>query len=75
MSRLEISEVFPSLYNLTISATEAAPILGASKSSIYNAIKDGSFPFPVIRIGERIVIPTAPIREALRITDEPNQAA
>lgn len=48
-----------------------APILGMSASSIYAAIKEGTFPFPTIRIGGRIVIPTAPIREALGFTDSP----
>lgn len=47
-----------------------AKILNCSPSSIYAAIKDGSFPFPVIRIGERIVIPTAPIRKALGIDEK-----
>ena len=36
-----------------------------SKSAVYAAIRDDKFPFPVLRIGGRIVIPTAPIREAL----------
>lgn len=58
------------LNNMTITVRPLADVLQCSPSSIYTAIKDGSFPFPVIRIGERIVIPTAPIREALGITEK-----
>ena len=54
----------------TITVRPLATILECSPSSIYTAIKDNTFPFPVIRIGERIVIPTAPIREALGLTEK-----
>lgn len=57
--------MMPALDGNTITVQPLAKELGCSPSSIYAAIKDGTFPFPVIRIGERIVIPTAPIREAL----------
>lgn len=53
------------LKDLTITVKPLASILNCSPSSIYTAIKENTFPFPVIRIGERIVIPTAPVREAL----------
>ncbi|MGO2612856.1 helix-turn-helix transcriptional regulator [Corynebacterium flavescens] len=49
----------------TIQVRPLAEILQCSASSLYAAIKDDTFPFPVIRIGGRIVIPTAPIRAAL----------
>lgn len=58
------------LDGLTITVRPLAKELECSPSSIYSAIKDGTFPFPVIRIGERIVIPTAPIREALGINEK-----
>lgn len=55
----------PSLEGPTTDAGSVAPWLGMSKSAVYAAIRDDKFPFPVLRIGGRIVIPTAPIREAL----------
>lgn len=54
----------------TITVQPVAKILNCSPSSIYASIKDNTFPFPVIRIGERIVIPTAPIRKALGIEEK-----
>lgn len=68
------TEKFTKLFEPTITAVEVAPILGMSKSATYAAIRAGEFPFPTIRIGSRIVIPTAPIREALGITNEPQAA-
>lgn len=58
------------LNGVTTTVVPVSKILGCSPSSIYTAIKDGTFPFPVIRIGERIVIPTAPIREALGLVEK-----
>lgn len=56
----------------TITVPAVAPILGMSASSVYASLKEGTFPFPFIRIGGRIVIPTAPIRAGLGLdTDEP----
>lgn len=44
---------------------ELAKMLGVSKASVYNAIKAGTFPFPVIKIGERYVIPRQPVDAAM----------
>lgn len=66
------------LYKPTITASAVAPFVGMSKSAVYAAIRDDKFPFPVLRIGGRIVIPTAPIRDALGIdqdTDNTPEAA
>lgn len=59
------ASTLPSLDGPSTDAGTVAPLLGMSKSAVYAAIRDDKFPFPVIRIGGRIVIPTAPIREAL----------
>lgn len=59
----------------TITVRPLAPILDCSPSSIYAAIREETFPFPVIRIGERIVIPTAPIREALGLSINEKEVA
>lgn len=63
----------PPLEGPTTDAASVAPWLGMSKSAVYAAIRDDKFPFPVLRIGGRIVIPTAPIREALGL-DTPEVA-
>ena len=59
----------------TISIRDAAPLLGISASTAYAAVKAGTFPFPHIKIGGRIVIPTAPIREALGFIEQPQAVA
>lgn len=62
----DFREQYPELFNHpTIPATEIHPILGMSKTAVYTAIKNGNFPFPTLRVGGRIIIPTAPIRAAL----------
>jgi excisionase family DNA binding protein len=47
----------------TITVPEAAEILGVSRSTIYRAIKAGTF--PVVQIGSRVVIPTAALARLL----------
>lgn len=39
----------------------AGSILGLSRTQAYGAIERGTFPVPVIRVGRRMVVPTAPI--------------
>jgi excisionase family DNA binding protein len=40
-----------------VTVEEAANLLGESRSTFYRAIKDGTFPLPVYRIGRRMKIP------------------
>jgi excisionase family DNA binding protein len=40
-----------------LSVEEAAILLGETRSTLYRAVKDGTFPLPVFRIGRRIRIP------------------
>ncbi|MCX7444390.1 helix-turn-helix domain-containing protein [Corynebacterium sp. P7003] len=58
----------------TISVREAARLLGIGESSAYTAIRNNQFPTPVIKIGGRYVIPTAPLRQLLGV-DAPKEAA
>ena len=57
-----------------ISADEAFAELGIDRTTGYRAIKEGTFPTPVIRVGRLIRIPTAALRRLLDgaplITDE-----
>ena len=47
----------------TCSVTEAAAVLGISRQSAYNAIEAGEL--PSLRLGRRIVVPVARLRELL----------
>ena len=51
---------------LTFTVDECAKQIGVSRVSLYNAINRGEFTH-VIRIGRRILIPKAAIRELLSI--------
>ena len=54
--------------NLTISVGEAGEALGGlSRNASYRAVKTGEI--PSIRIGGRIVVPTAPLRKMLRMDE------
>lgn len=53
------------LTNHTTNLREAGKALGIGESSSYAAVKNGTFPVPVIKIGGRYTVPTAPLRELL----------
>ncbi len=44
-------------------------ILGLSKASTYEAVRRGDI--PVIRIGRRLLVPTAALRRMLQLDDAP----
>lgn len=46
-----------------LSVEEAARILNMGKSTLYRHLADGSIPF--VRIGKRVLVPTARLREFL----------
>jgi excisionase family DNA binding protein len=47
----------------TVRVEQAAQLLGISRQSAYAAARAGEL--PVLRIGRRYVVPTAPLREML----------
>ena len=53
----------------TCTVPDVAEALGVSEWAVYEAIKRGTFPVPVLRVGRRIVIPTVPLRRALGMED------
>jgi excisionase family DNA binding protein len=55
----------------TMQVGEFARAIGISKASAYEGIKNGEI--PVIKIGRRVVIPTAAVRRMLQL-DGPNAA-
>lgn len=52
----------------TCSVREAAELLGISESAAYAAAQPGG-DLPAIRIGQRIIVPTSPLRRMLGIED------
>jgi excisionase family DNA binding protein len=54
----------------TITIDEVCPILGLSRSATYQAASNGEI--PTIRIGRRILVPTAALRRMLQL--EPGSA-
>ncbi len=48
-----------------LSVEEAALLLGETRSTLYRAIKAGSFPLPIFRIGQRIRIPRRSVERLL----------
>lgn len=70
-----MSAIPEALKGTSTNAVAVAPLLGMSKSSVYAAIRNGEFPFPFFRVGGRVVIPTAPIREALGIDQDNDEHA
>jgi excisionase family DNA binding protein len=53
----------------TLSVDEAAFVLGVSRGSAYQAIRNGEI--PVIGLGKRLRVPTAALRRMLALDDVP----
>lgn len=49
---------------------EACKMLGISRQTGYNLEKAGKFPVPIIRLGKRRQVPTAPLLKFLGVEDE-----
>jgi predicted DNA-binding transcriptional regulator AlpA len=58
-----------------VSADEAFRFLRIDRTTGYRAIKAGSFPLPVIRVGRTIRIPTAALRSLLELDAQPEGVA
>ena len=54
-----------------LSAEEAFAELGIDRSTGYKAIREGTFPLPVIRVGRVIRIPTLALRRLLLLDADP----
>lgn len=50
-----------------LTAEEAFAVLGIDRSTGYKAIREGTFPVPVLRIGRLIRVPTAPLAALLQL--------
>jgi predicted DNA-binding transcriptional regulator AlpA len=63
----------PSIKNrVVVSAKEAFRLLNIDKATGYKAIRDGTFPVPVVHVGKLIRIPTAALLKVLHL--EPDTA-
>jgi excisionase family DNA binding protein len=51
---------------LTVGVKKAARVLGVHKDTLYEAIKRGDSPVPVIRVGDRILIPRDALERLVR---------
>ena len=58
-----------------LTAEEAFAELGIDRSTGYKAIRDGTFPVPVLRIGRLIRVPTQPLRRLLQLDATEDDAA
>ena len=52
----------------TLDVPEAARLVGIGRTAAYELIRTGQWPTPVIRLGRRLVIPTAPLLVLLGLT-------
>lgn len=61
----------------TVNLSEAAKLLGFSKSTAYKLAHDGEFPTRVIKAGSRFFVPTKPLLDLLGLEELPeeNEAA
>lgn len=53
-----------------VPAEEAFRVLGIDRTTGYRAIKDNTFPLPVVRVGRLLKVPTRALRQLL-LLDEP----
>lgn len=49
----------------TVDVPTAAAKIGVHKLTLYKQIREGEVPFPVIRVGRRLLIPTAALDRLL----------
>jgi predicted site-specific integrase-resolvase len=57
----------------TYRAEQLAEHAGVSTWAIYQTVRDGSCPFPFVRVGRRIVFPKTRCDEILGISGQPSE--
>jgi predicted DNA-binding transcriptional regulator AlpA len=55
---------------VVIDLLTAAAVLGIGRTAAYEMVRSGCWPTPVLRLGNRIRVPTAALRELLRLSTE-----
>jgi len=71
-ARAQRGDGLNSLLRPVISADEAFRLLGVDRSTGYKAIREGTFPVPIVRVGRVIRIPTVAM---LRLLNPPETDA
>lgn len=57
---------------VVVDLVTAAAILGIGRTTAYEMVRTGRWPTPVLRLGHRIRVPTAALRELLSLSTEGN---
>ncbi len=57
----------------TYTVPEFAKLMGLGRSLVYQLVKEGRMPVPVIRLGKRIVVPRAAVDKLLCAEEKPQQ--
>lgn len=52
----------------------AAAVLGIGRTVAYQLARSGRFPTPVIRVGNQLKVPTAPLLDLLGLSTDPSPA-
>jgi excisionase family DNA binding protein len=61
---------------VVVDLVTAAAVLGIGRTTAYEMVRTGRWPTPVLRLGNRIRVPTAALRELLTLsTDTPEPPA
>lgn len=54
----------------TLTVEQTAEILGVSPGALYGSIRRNESPFPVLRVGRRVLVPTAGLRRVLLLDED-----
>jgi len=55
---------------VVVDLVTAAAVLGVGRTTAYEMVRTGCWPTPVLRLGNRIRVPTAALRELLSLSTE-----
>jgi predicted DNA-binding transcriptional regulator AlpA len=53
---------------VVVDLVTAGTVLGIGRTTAYEMVRTGRWPTPVLRLGNRIGVPTAPLRELLSLS-------
>ena len=57
---------------VVVDLVTAAAVLGIGRTTAYGMVRTGRWPTPVLRLGHRIRVPTAALRELLSLSTASN---
>ena len=55
--------------------TACSVVLGVGRTRAYELLRAGELPFPVLRVGRRVAVPTAPLLRLLGLDGDPERVA